>query len=146
LRFLLTLSLFVFASFAGADTPIATVELRKHLNDEIKFISPNEIRYCPDDTCEIFRGNAQGASEVLPVFVFLYLFHESSYIYLAEPVGKSEPFRKKVKLVEQKIRRQAESYCSGKIKNAKCILKTMKNKFGIIVTFGRYDEGEFNET
>lgn len=58
--------------------------LRVNLGDTFdKRIENNkvEFRYCPDNTCLVFRGPIENENE-LSDFSLLYLFHSSSYIFL----------------------------------------------------------------
>lgn len=113
--------------------------LKRDLGRTIEVISKQEIRYCPDNTCEIIKATK---TKHLPEFLYLFLFHESDYIYLGESFDGQKPFR--VAAVEEpKVRKLVESYCPSAAKTPKCILKGMRSSLGIKSCFGRYDEGYF---
>jgi len=120
--------------------------LKRDLGLAIEVISDREIRYCPDNTCDIYRIKDSKNARYLPGFAYLYLFHQGGHIYLKEPVGGSRPFRELAKATEPSVRKQLESFCKEGAKTPACILEGMKKTLGIIVTFGRYDEGKFNES
>jgi len=139
---LVVLSIVSFAQAADFD-PL--VLLKRDLGDSIEIISSQEIRYCPDNTCDIFRIKDSKQADYLPYFVYLYLFHESGYIYLKEPVAGSRPFREVAKVQEPLVRRKVEGFCKKTPKTPACILEGMQASLRISVSFGRYDEGKFSE-
>lgn len=120
--------------------------LERDLGKTIQVISKSEIRYCPDNTCEIYRIKESKDVSYLPSFLYLYLFHQSEYIYLKESDAGSRPFRERAKNSEGSVRKHVESFCEEINKTPTCILNGMKMTLGITVTFGRYDEGQFNES
>jgi len=139
---LVALSIVSFAQAADVD-PLAL--LKRDLGDSIEVISGQEIRYCPDNTCDIFRIKDSKQADYLPYFVYLYLFHESGYIYLKEPFAGSRPFREVAKAQEPSVRKKVEDFCKKTPKTPGCILEGMQTSLRISVSFGRYDEGKFNE-
>ena len=122
--------------------PSAMELLKRDLKGAIESPSVAEIRYCPDNTCEIFRAGAQNTW--LPTFVYLHLFHESGYIYLSEPIGPNKPFRKVAK-EEPAIRASANQYCAEQTKTPACILRGMRAALKIEECRGGYDEGMYCE-
>jgi hypothetical protein len=144
--FVLSIGLCLLAGSARAAAPDALGLLKLYLGSSIKVVSKKEIRYCPDNTCDIFRlKDAKGADQ-LPSFVYLYLFHKSDYVYLKKSFGGSAPFREVAKDQEPVIRKQLVSFCKGNVQSAACILEGMQKQLGISVGFGRYDEGKFHES
>jgi hypothetical protein len=120
--------------------------LKRNLGASVEVISEREIRYCPDNTCTIYRIKDLGKAAYLATFVYLHLFHESDYIYLREAVGPYRPFRETGKDQEPSVRKQAEGFCVEATKSPACVLRGMREALGISVTSGRYDEGKFNES
>lgn len=120
--------------------------LKRDLGATIELISKREIRYCPDNTCNIFRVKDSKHAVLLPGFVYLYLFHQSSYIYLNESIGGSRPFRELAKGTEALVRKQVEGFCRESKKMPLCVMDGMEKALAITVTFGRYDEGKFDES
>jgi len=114
--------------------------LKKHLGDSIEVKSQNEIWYCPDNTCEIYKSKIP--SEYFPHFVYLNLFHNPSYIYLNQSFNGSVPFVKAA-VEEPSIRSMVLNYCSETPLTPKCILEGLTNTFKIEIGNGRYDEGYF---
>jgi len=139
----LVCALFAYTGFVQASGNGALVSLQQALGKTIVVTSPQEIRYCPDNTCEIFSVKDALASSELPGFVFLYLYHRSTYIYLSKSYDGSAPFRVTAKAVEANLRQEAETFCRELQKTPACILDGMGKKLGVVVNFGRYDEGEF---
>jgi hypothetical protein len=123
------------------ETSILTL-LKRDLGESIEVKSDTEIWYCPDNTCEIFTVNKFNPN--FTTFIYLYLYHQSGYVYLTMDLGANKAFRK-LAIEEPKIRLKVDSYCPQKIKSPACILKAMKQEMAISVCFGRYDEGEFNK-
>lgn len=83
---------------------------------------------------------------MLADFVFLYLFHKSNYVYLDQSFSEKPPFRESAKKYEPFIRSKVAKYCKNRKITANCILDSMKSQFKIKVSFGRYDEHQFNES
>lgn len=124
----------------------ALVLLKRYLGRSIEVVSEREIRYCPDNTCDIYRIKDSTRKVYLASFVYLHLFYQSGYIYLSNPAGTVQPFRETAKDQEPFIRQKVEIFCREPKKSPVCILQEMKRDLGIVVTSGRYDEGKFNES
>jgi hypothetical protein len=137
ISFFLLLSLF---SSASAEEIDALSLLKRDLAEMIEVHSNKEIWYCPDNTCEMYK--AIESHPDFPAFIYLHLFHESGYIYLKESIGDFKAFRN-VAVEEPNIRAKVASYCPTEKKSPSCILEHMKQKLGITLCFGRYDEGYF---
>ena len=132
--------LFLAAGLAHADTPDVLLLLKRDLGESIEVVSKHEIRYCPDNTCDIIKSKKN--TDLLSEFLYLYLFHESGYIYLGTSFDNQKPFR--VAAVEEpQVRKRVEKFCSATEKTPKCILQGMRSSLGIKSCFGRYDEGNF---
>ncbi len=132
--------LLCFVASANAAEPDALSLLKRDLGEAIEVHSKNEIRYCPDNTCEIYK--AAKPNQDLAAFVYLHLFYESGYYYLSHAVGDKKAFRQSA-IEEPKVRAKLASYCPSAAKEPSCVLKNMKKKLGIKVCQGRYDEGNF---
>ncbi len=137
------IALFYFVAFqspvyAGEDKTLKL--LLRDLGDALEIHGENEIRYCPDNTCDLYK--IKNNHPDFSIFIYLHLFHESGYIYLNESIGGYKAFRK-IAVEEPDIRASAAHYCKAKPVKPKCILKGMRKKLGISVGFGRYDEGYF---
>ncbi len=83
--------LFLIAGVSHADTPDVLRLLKRDLGQSIEVVSKREIRYCPDNTCEIIKS--QKPTNLLPEFLYLYLFHESGYVELGKSFNDQKPFR-----------------------------------------------------
>ena len=115
--------------------------LERDLGKSLEIISNNEVRYCPDNTCELFR--IPKAHEDFLSFVYLYLFHSSDYIYLKKSFGESsKPFRL-VAVEEPQIRLSKVGYCDNDEKTPSCIIDGIKSKLNISVGVARYDLGNY---
>ena len=125
--------------FAHADG-VALQLLQRDLGNSIEVVSKNEIRYCPDNTCEIIKSKKP--DNFLPVFLYLYLFHESGYVELGKSYNGKKPFRESA-IEESDIRNNASSFCANTHKSPHCILASMRKQLNIQICTGRYDEGEF---
>lgn len=131
---------------ANAAEPDALALLKRYLGRSIEVVSEREIRYCPDNTCDIYRIKDSSRKAYLASFVYLHLFHQSGYIYLSNPAGTARPFRETAKDQESSIRQKVEIFCGEPKKSPACILQGMKRDLSIAVTSWRYDEGKFNES
>lgn len=140
------IAMFVLSSPIKAEALDALIILKRDLGAAIEVISEGEIRYCPDNTCEIFRMQTSRNSSYLPSFVFLHLFHQSGYIYLKESIGGSQSFLHLAAGNEPAVRAQVIGFCKERNKTVGCILKVMRQKMNIKITSGRYDEGRFDES
>jgi len=136
----------LFGVCVYAAEPDSSALLKRDLGKSIEFISEREIRYCPDNTCEIYRIKDPKKSVHLPSFVYLYLYHQSDYIYLKESVGGSRPFRQLAKDTEPLVRKSVETFCKEAAKTPTCILAGFKSALGVSITTGRNDEGKFIES
>jgi hypothetical protein len=134
----ITLALLALNSSANELNPLDL--LKKHLGDSIQVKNQNEIWYCPDNTCEIYKSDRP--SEYFSHFVYLNLFHNPNYMYLNQSFDDSVPFVKAA-IEEPGIRRVVSSYCSEEILTPKCILEGLTNTFKFKIGNGRYDEGYF---
>ena len=121
----------------GAD---AMALLKRDLGPAIEVISAKEIRYCPDNTCDVFRARNQ--AKEFANLVDLYLFYDSAYIYLRESIGGERPFRSRA-VAEPPIRKEAERFCQAAEKSERCIIDGLKRALGIQICFARADEGAF---
>jgi len=135
----IAISLFLAAGLAHAETPDVLRLLKRDLGDSIEVVSKNEIRYCPDNTCDIIKSKT--STNLLPEFLYLYLFHESGYTYLGTSFDNQKPFRAAVE--EPQVRKKVEKFCGAAEKTPKCILQGMRSSLGIKSCFGRYDEDNF---
>ncbi len=129
-----------FSSFAIASNIDSLSLLKRELGDNIEVHSEGEIRYCPDNTCEIFKTKKPTLD--LASFVYLYLYHISEYVYLNESIDGLNAFRKNT-LEESKIKKSMLNYCVNEKKSVECVLNGMKQTLGISLCFGRYDEETF---
>lgn len=129
------------ASFTSAGNLDVRELLKRDLGDAIEIESYKEIWYCPDNTCEIY--SAKESNPDFPGYVYLHLFHKSTYAYLDLSGGDSKSFRASAAADEPKIRKTLTKYCSSNTADADCILSGMESKLGISTCFGRYDEGGF---
>jgi len=114
--------------------------LKRDLGDTIEVHQNNEVWYCPDNTCEMFKSKS--LHNDFSKYVYLFLFHKSEYVYLNMSFGEKKAFRS-VAVEEPVIRQLVSSYCPEGQKGVNCLLDGMKTKLGVEVGFGRYDEGLF---
>jgi len=119
-----------------------TVDLLKEkLGSTIKLIAKNEIRYCPDNTCEIYKAKKQ--LNYLADYVFLQLFYKSNYVYLDEKSFGVKAFRVIAKKEETIVFNKVIHFCQLKTKTIDCVLAGMVVYLEISNCFGRFDEGYF---
>lgn len=128
------------ASFASADDLNVRTLLKRDLADSIEIYSNKEIWYCPDNTCEIY--SASEAHSDFTAYVYMHLFHQSSYNYLDLSFGEVKAFRSTA-VEEPEIRKSLALYCPDNSNEPACISNGMQEKLGISTCFGRYDEGGF---
>lgn len=131
---------FLLVTSAIAEDSKTLALLKRNLGETIEVHGDNEIWYCPDNTCKLYRVSV--AHLDFPSFIYLHLYHESGYIYLDEIIGGEKAFRK-VAVEEPKIREAVAHYCKGSEKTPQCIIMGMRKELGVLVGFGRFDEGYF---
>ncbi len=123
--------------------------LKKSLGDTFsKKISGEivELRYCPDNTCEIFIANKKQQKE-LAHFTLLYLSYASSYVYLDKNMHGNGIFIEIVGDHANSLLTQYGNDCAGdKLDIINCSLLKLYTKGMIIVDFIRFDEGEERRT
>ncbi len=137
----LLLILFLFASgFAYANDLDTLQLLKRDLGERVEVVSKREIRYCSDNTCEVIKSKEP--SDLLPEFLYLYLFYESQYVELGKSHGGEKPFRETA-IEEPDVWKKVEMFCPGTKKSPQCILDSMRSGLGIQVCPGRYDEGKY---
>ena len=107
--------------------------LKRDLSGRIEFISESEIRYCPDNTCNIYTSRL--SSPLLATYVYLHILHESTYSLVYR-----ESFIKRAK-EQQEVMKSALHFCKAAYKTSKCVISGMAKYLGIKICFGRYDEG-----
>ncbi len=130
----------LFSSSVYPNTLSPLELLERDLGERIKVISSSEIRFCPDNTCTIYKSTIK--HNHLATYVYLHLFHESTYIYLNENISGNKAFRTLAK-EEPIIRKGIENICKSSTKSISCILSSLKQESGIKQCSGRYDEGYF---
>jgi hypothetical protein len=129
------LTVFIFSSLATAGEFDVSALLKRDLGDQVTFVSSSEIRYCPDNTCDIYKASKR--MDLLPTYVYLHVIHASSYT----PIYRSS-FIKAAK-ESSAILKSSEQYCLTAAKSTECILKGLSATIGAQECSGRYDEGHF---
>jgi hypothetical protein len=135
-------SLFLTFSVEAAQEPRAVEVLRAALGTAIEY-QPEplaELRYCPDNTCEVFRASHRNKARELTEFALVYLWRLSGYEALRPWRAGNAP----AELVSIRAR-YARSCSKTSSAVSKCILVLLARDAGIHVAFGRYDEGEYTE-
>lgn len=109
--------------------------LKRDLREEIVMVAENEIRYCPDNTCELYRS--QNESILLAAYVYLHIIHSSSYtpIYRNNFILAAKE--------QEAVLKSVESFCSSNIKSVSCVLEGISSTIIVQLGFGRYDEGNY---
>jgi len=99
------------------------------------------IKYCPDNTCDEFRGGPGKQLEDVADFAFLYLWYISDYAYLESWRQQSSQPE-----VQASLARLA-STCSKAEEHERvvCTLRRLARDAEIQVFFIRYDEGQVSE-
>lgn len=139
----IAITLLVSGAFTTASGGDALAALQAQFGTDIEYHATRfpEIRYCPDNTCESFRG-ARGANETdVADFALLYLWGVSQYVDL-EPWQRSPV----PAAVDATLRRRA-SQCQSRTPRTQlaCTLSALAKSAGITVAFVRYDEGAVAE-
>jgi hypothetical protein len=125
------------AASMGADGALLT--LRKEFGQAIEYddAPAPHMRYCPDNTCEAFRGGAIASGEDVADFALLYLWGVSRYTYLERWRGSPSPPE-----VQAALERGGRSCAAGtEVERLACTLRRLAKKAEIRITFVRYDEG-----
>jgi hypothetical protein len=137
---LAALALILTTGFAQGEGLNVLHLLKRDLGNSIEVVSSREIRYCPDNTCEIVKAKRQ--VKLLPEFLYLSLFHESGYVELGKSFDGRKPFREAA-IEESEVRKKVAMFCPDTDKSPRCILDNMRSRMGIQSCIGRYDEGQF---
>ncbi len=101
---------------------------------EYKSAPQPRVRYCPDNTCDQFRGREGSASSVQD-FALVYLWYVSDYVALGEWRKRETP-RQVLSVVEKNA-----DGCRSEGPRIKCALLNLARTGAIRVSFIRYDEG-----
>lgn len=134
------ISLIIIQSVTFATSDEVLSLLKRDLGKAIEVHGNNEIWYCPDNTCGLYKITTPHPD--FSSFVYLHLFYESGYIYLRKPIGDIKAFCN-IAVEEPHVRASVKHYCHGEAVTPECILQGMRERLGISVGFGRYDEGYF---
>lgn len=129
------LSILLFSISVYAEGLDVSELLKRGLNEQIEFVTDNEIRYCPDNTCDIYI--AEKSTEYFGEYVYLHILYESSYneIYRKEFIDSAAE--------KGKVFDSVKAYCEQPTKTALCALDSLGQVLGIKMGFGRYDEVHF---
>lgn len=101
-----------------------------------------ELKYCPDNTCLIFRGAINQKAE-LADFALLYLGFASSYVYLANDLHGYGVFLDKIDVISGKLIGKYKDGCSGgEYDVVSCTFRNLQRIGDVSVSFSRLDEGE----
>jgi hypothetical protein len=123
------------------DTSLAA--LQTGLAESISYVGGQEptISYCPDNTCELFRGTRGTTRADLADFALLYLWRASDYEYLNSWRRSPEPMA-----VREALARQRE-HCASPQRGdmLRCTLHALATHGGVAVFFVRDDEGHRTE-
>ena len=100
-----------------------------------------QIRYCPDNTCDVFTGLQTTRAADLADFALMYLWGVSQYIELEEWRRGMEP-----RAVGDAYGRH-RGRCGDRLTPAglACALRTLAKSGGVAVSFLRHDEGVDHE-
>jgi hypothetical protein len=125
----------------GAATSLQVLKAR--FGDQIKLTaSPvTQLKYCPDNTCDIFRTRDAKARVQLTDFALLYLWYLSQYSDLQVWQRGIPPATVGV------VRERYSASCdgAGERARAKCALVALSKLGSIELAFSRWDEGADNE-
>jgi len=131
--------LMALAAWATASGNDALAALRAQFGTAIEFkAAPRpEIRYCPDNTCEMFRAAQRASGGDLADFALLYLWGVSQYAYLESWQRTQAPAAVRGALQ----RRGRECSSTSEPLRLACTLRALARGAGIQPFFLRYDEG-----
>lgn len=132
--------LITFSSYSVSGE-LKTLELLKRdLGTRIEVKSQNEIHFCPDNTCDIYKIN-----KYIPdfeSFIYLDIYHNSQNIFITEKYAGKKAFKLLAK-EEPVILSNAGKYCQSKPITPTCVIGGMQKILNINKCIGRYDEGHF---
>jgi hypothetical protein len=125
--------LFSLASYAH--------ELTDALGSDVALVKTSKVvsvKYCPDNTCEVFSLKDVGAENPIQDFAFAYLFSVSDYIYLEhfQAAGKSPSVQSVLSRYRSECTQSQEKLA------ARCVVSLLVNRYPITASFVRYDEGK----
>jgi len=134
---ILVLVLAICPAGSGTPEPAPQAEevLRQTLGDTIELAgAPQELRYCPDNTCEAFASDSAAARAD---FALLYLYFVSSYECL-------RPWRERVpaEAITEALDRNRGTCGRGSGREVGlCVLSALAADGGVRVYSLRFDEG-----
>jgi len=127
---------------SASGEPVSFVSLKTAFGDAIRYTAgpKPELRYCPDNTCEVFRSSDEKTAENLADFALLYLWRASEYEALRS--WQAGPPSKRV----QEILEKHGAACRASSPSSpRCALEYLAKRAAVRVAFGRYDAGEYTE-
>jgi hypothetical protein len=95
-------------------------------------------KYCPDNTCEVFRSHNKQAKSPVADFALLYLYYVSDYAVLAEFRKMPEAAQAAERLLSQLGKRVCAS--ASQVETIKCAVRHLGKRHNISLLFVRYDE------
>jgi len=96
-----------------------------------------EIRYCPDNTCHIFKAARSVSQSVLADFAFTYIFYGLGYTSLRDFVTRTgRPY-----ITPILERNGSDCPNQEEVQQASCVLRSLAKRYSIQALFVRYDEG-----
>jgi hypothetical protein len=98
------------------------------------------LRYCPDNTCDVFATLRSEKARELAEFALVYLWRVSGYESLKPWRAGKAPVE-----VASVLGAYARNCPGADSVRTKCVLKRLAKDGRIHVAFGRYDEGQYTE-
>jgi len=133
----------MLGTFPPAAESSALAALQAQLGDALSYVAvpAPTLRYCPDNTCESFKGPPHAHQADLADFALLYLWRVSDYDYLKSWREGPTPAA-----IEGAINRHRPG-CAPASEPARiaCALRNLSRGARIIVYTVRYDEGHVAE-
>ena len=142
------LSLILTRTVVCAEAIDSLVILQRTLNKPgsttisvVKTSSGQEVHYCPDNTCDVFKAPASALPRAVADFAFAYIFYASGYTYLENFVTNTGSSHSKVIL----SRNRSSCAEAQELELASCVLRNLAQQQSIRVFQVREDEGTRTE-
>lgn len=141
----ITIAVCLLVSGCRTQAPIlATESLEKNFPGSIQWVKEekHEVRFCPDNTCDVFSTKNNISDESMAAYVVLYAYFFSDYFVLKE-WRDLKSTQQQAETVQLLLRSELPDLTCSASNCAREILISMGERKGISIYRGRFDEDNF---
>ena len=123
---------------------LATGSIEKNFPGSIEWLRKgrHEVRFCPDNTCDVISGKSDISDESMAAFVFMYTYFFSDYFVLTK-WRKLERTQEQLKRAELQLYSEVPGFTCSSLNCSREVMVLVAKKRGITVHRGRFDENKF---